>query len=127
MLARSLAAKGIYPAVDVLESTSTMLQPWIVGDAHLVGLAHFSIGYVLTRPATQLTDETLNPKMACSRVSQAHSLARYLLVVYPFVISNTKVHQPVRLLARASGDRYTYPGKPGKATRMVRFRSQSKC
>ena len=34
MLARSLAAKGIYPAVDVLESTSTMLQPWIVGDAH---------------------------------------------------------------------------------------------
>ena len=64
MLARSLAAKGIYPAVDVLES---MLQPWIVGDAHsivwahehtrianlvywkarLVGLAHFSIGYVL--------------------------------------------------------------------------------
>ena len=78
VLARSLAAKGIYPAVDVLESTSTMLQPWIVGDAHsivwahehtrianlvywkdkpvalsivqarLVGLAHFSIGYVLT-------------------------------------------------------------------------------
>ena len=67
VLARSLAAKGIYPAVDVLESTSTMLQPWIVGDAHsivwahehtrianlvywkarLVGLAHFSIGYVL--------------------------------------------------------------------------------
>ena len=34
VLARSLAAKGIYPAVDVLESTSTMLQPWIVGDAH---------------------------------------------------------------------------------------------
>lgn len=34
VLARSLAAKGIYPAVDVLDSTSTMLQPWIVGDAH---------------------------------------------------------------------------------------------
>ncbi len=34
VLARSLAAKGIYPAVYVLESTSTMLQPWIVGDAH---------------------------------------------------------------------------------------------
>ena len=30
VLARSLAAKGIYPAVYVLESTSTMLQPWIV-------------------------------------------------------------------------------------------------
>ena len=34
VLARSLAAKGIYPAVDVLDSTSTMLQPWIVGEAH---------------------------------------------------------------------------------------------
>ena len=34
VLARTLAAKGIYPAVDVLESTSTMLQPWIVGDGH---------------------------------------------------------------------------------------------
>ena len=40
VLARSLAAKGIYPAVDVLESTSTMLQPWIVGDAHSIVWAH---------------------------------------------------------------------------------------
>ena len=31
---RGLAAKGIYPAVDPLDSTSTMLQPWIVGDEH---------------------------------------------------------------------------------------------
>jgi F-type H+-transporting ATPase subunit beta len=29
---RGLAAKGIYPAVDPLDSTSTMLQPWIVGE-----------------------------------------------------------------------------------------------
>ncbi|KAI3668667.1 hypothetical protein L1987_88315 [Smallanthus sonchifolius] len=29
-----LAAKGIYPAVDPLDSTSTMLQPRIVGDEH---------------------------------------------------------------------------------------------
>nr|QUO99052.1 CF1 beta subunit of ATP synthase [Oedogonium sp. 260-2_chl] len=34
VLSRALAAKGIYPAVDPLASTSTMLQPWIVGDAH---------------------------------------------------------------------------------------------
>jgi F-type H+/Na+-transporting ATPase subunit beta len=34
VLSRALAAKGIYPAVDPLSSTSTMLQPWIVGDAH---------------------------------------------------------------------------------------------
>ena len=34
VLSRSLAAKGIYPAVDVLDSTSTMLQPWIVGESH---------------------------------------------------------------------------------------------
>ncbi len=34
VLSRSLAAKGIYPAVDPLDSTSTMLQPWIVGEQH---------------------------------------------------------------------------------------------
>jgi F-type H+-transporting ATPase subunit beta len=34
VLSRGLASKGIYPAVDPLDSTSTMLQPWIVGDDH---------------------------------------------------------------------------------------------
>jgi F-type H+-transporting ATPase subunit beta len=34
VLSRALAAKGIYPAVDPLESTSTMLQPNIVGQEH---------------------------------------------------------------------------------------------
>jgi len=34
VLSRVLASKGIYPAVDPLDSTSTMLQPWIVGDDH---------------------------------------------------------------------------------------------
>jgi F-type H+-transporting ATPase subunit beta len=34
VLSRTLAAKGIYPAVDPLESTSTMLQKNIVGDLH---------------------------------------------------------------------------------------------
>merc|ERR1712187_347018 len=34
VLSRNLASKGIYPAVDPLESTSTILQPWIVGEEH---------------------------------------------------------------------------------------------
>ena len=34
VLSRNLAAKGIYPAVDPLDSTSTMLQPGIVSDTH---------------------------------------------------------------------------------------------
>nr|YP_010215754.1 ATP synthase CF1 subunit beta [Thalassiosira tenera]UBQ35266.1 ATP synthase CF1 subunit beta [Thalassiosira tenera] len=34
VLSRNLAAKGIYPAVDPLDSTSTMLQPGIVSDVH---------------------------------------------------------------------------------------------
>jgi F-type H+-transporting ATPase subunit beta len=34
VLSRGLAAKGIYPAVDPLDSTSTMLQPSIVGEDH---------------------------------------------------------------------------------------------
>ena len=34
MLSRGLASKGIYPAVDPLDSTSTMLQPAIVGEDH---------------------------------------------------------------------------------------------
>ncbi|PLS86965.1 MAG: F0F1 ATP synthase subunit beta, partial [Actinobacteria bacterium] len=33
-LARSLAAQGIYPAVDPLDSTSTILDPSVVGDEH---------------------------------------------------------------------------------------------
>ena len=34
VLSRGLASKGIYPAVDPLDSTSTMLQPGIVGELH---------------------------------------------------------------------------------------------
>ncbi|KAJ0011420.1 hypothetical protein Pint_34771 [Pistacia integerrima] len=34
VLSRGLAVKGIYPAVDPLDSTSTMLQPQIVGEKH---------------------------------------------------------------------------------------------
>merc|ERR1712078_780953 len=34
VLSRGLASKGIYPAVDPLDSKSTMLQPEIVGDVH---------------------------------------------------------------------------------------------
>nr|YP_010930414.1 ATP synthase CF1 beta subunit [Ochrosphaera neapolitana]WKK50142.1 ATP synthase CF1 beta subunit [Ochrosphaera neapolitana] len=34
VLSRGLASKGIYPAVDPLDSTSTMLQPEIVGTEH---------------------------------------------------------------------------------------------
>jgi len=33
-LSRSIAEKGIYPAVDPLDSTSTILKPEIVGDEH---------------------------------------------------------------------------------------------
>jgi F-type H+-transporting ATPase subunit beta len=34
VLSRNLAAKGIYPEVDPLDSTSTMLQPGIVSETH---------------------------------------------------------------------------------------------
>ena len=34
MLSRDIAAKGIYPAVDPLDSTSRMLSPLIVGEEH---------------------------------------------------------------------------------------------
>ncbi|MEC4804259.1 MAG: F0F1 ATP synthase subunit beta [Jaaginema sp. PMC 1079.18] len=34
VLSRGLASKGIYPAVDPLDSSSTMLQPNIVGEEH---------------------------------------------------------------------------------------------
>jgi F-type H+-transporting ATPase subunit beta len=34
VLSRDLAALGIYPAVDPLDSTSTMLDPQIIGDRH---------------------------------------------------------------------------------------------
>ncbi|CAI9294933.1 unnamed protein product [Lactuca saligna] len=34
ILSSGLVAKGIYPTVDPLDSMSTMLQPWIVGEEH---------------------------------------------------------------------------------------------
>merc|ERR1712066_544585 len=34
MGSRNPASKGIYPAVDPLDSTSMILQPWIVGEEH---------------------------------------------------------------------------------------------
>ena len=34
MLSRDIASLGIYPSVDPLDSTSTMLDPQIVGDRH---------------------------------------------------------------------------------------------
>jgi F-type H+-transporting ATPase subunit beta len=34
VLSRDIAAKGIYPAVDPLDSTSRMLSPLVVGDEH---------------------------------------------------------------------------------------------
>jgi len=34
VLSRGLASKGTYPTVDPLDSTSTMLQPHIVGEEH---------------------------------------------------------------------------------------------
>jgi F-type H+-transporting ATPase subunit beta len=34
VLSRAISEKGIYPAVDPLDSTSTMLSPAIVGDEH---------------------------------------------------------------------------------------------
>jgi F-type H+-transporting ATPase subunit beta len=34
VLSRSISEKGIYPAVDPLDSTSTILKPEIVGDEH---------------------------------------------------------------------------------------------
>jgi F-type H+-transporting ATPase subunit beta len=34
VLSRALASKGIYPAVDPLDSSSTMLQPSVVGEEH---------------------------------------------------------------------------------------------
>ena len=34
VLSRSIAEKGIYPAVDPLDSTSRMLQPMVVGEEH---------------------------------------------------------------------------------------------
>jgi F-type H+-transporting ATPase subunit beta len=40
VLSRSIAEKGIYPAVDPLDSTSRMLDPMVVGDEHYAVARH---------------------------------------------------------------------------------------
>ncbi|KAJ4699992.1 ATP synthase subunit beta, chloroplastic [Melia azedarach] len=69
VLSRGLAAKGIYPAVDPLDSTSTMLQPRIVAEVFTgspgkyVGLAETIRGYCegyKLRNGEQFEEMTLN-------------------------------------------------------------------
>src|SRR5229473_2293763 len=50
VLSRDIAAKGIYPAVDPLDSTSRMLSPLIVGEEHYAVARHRKIERFLSQP-----------------------------------------------------------------------------
>uniref|UniRef100_A0A452YMB4 H(+)-transporting two-sector ATPase n=1 Tax=Aegilops tauschii subsp. strangulata TaxID=200361 RepID=A0A452YMB4_AEGTS len=60
VLSRGLASKGIYPAVDPLDSTSTMLQPRIVGNEHYETANSGQIG-VLPNHAPINTEVDMGP------------------------------------------------------------------
>jgi vacuolar-type H+-ATPase subunit B/Vma2 len=89
VLSRSLAAKGIYPAVDVLDSTSTMLQPWIVGEAHYEGAQRVKAQLQAATncktslpPATKVVRMTMESASLNTRASEANSRPRKAHVLH---------------------------------------------
>jgi F-type H+-transporting ATPase subunit beta len=86
VLSRGLVAKGIYPTVDRLYSTSTMAQPWIVGEKYyettqgvkqdiiaILGLDELSEGDCLTIARTRKIERFLSQPFFVAKVFSGSS------------------------------------------------------
>ena len=116
-LSRQIAALGIYPAVDPLASTSTILAPEIVGDRHYTVAARAG-----DPPALQgAPGHHRHPRSRRAvRRGQGHRVARpqdpALLVAA--VLRRRGVHRPGRHLRAGRGDRRELRGAvQGRARR----------
>ncbi|MCF6320434.1 MAG: F0F1 ATP synthase subunit beta [Rhizobiaceae bacterium] len=100
VLSRSIAEKGIYPAVDPLDSTSRMLDPMVIGDEHY-GVAR-SVQEILQRYKSlqdiiailgmdELSEED---KIA---VARARKIERFLS--QPFFVAEVFTGSPGKLVA----------------------------
>ena len=116
-LERSIVELGIYPAVDPLTSTSTVLDPRIVGDEH------FEVAREVQRTLQRYKD--LQDIIAIlgmdelSRGGQGDRRARPAPAALhePAVHRGRAVHRPPRRVRRAQGDGPRLRGDPGGQAR----------
>ena len=102
LLSRSMAAEGMYPAIDPLSSTSILLDPQVVGDAHYAlaqkvreTIAHYR---ELQDIISLLGMEELGQEDRLA-VGRARRLQRFL--TQPFVVTQPFTGQPGRSMALA--------------------------
>jgi F-type H+-transporting ATPase subunit beta len=102
LLSRSMAAEGMYPAIDPLSSTSILLDPLVVGDAHYAlaqsvreTIAHYR---ELQDIISLLGMEELSQEDRLA-VGRARRLQRFL--TQPFVVTEAFTGQPGRSVALA--------------------------
>ena len=140
VLSRDIAAKGIYPAVDPLDSTSRMLQPRIVGEEHyqvarqvqqilqrykalqdiiaILGMDELSEEDKLTVARARKIERFLSP--AVPRRRGVHGLARQARAAWP---TPSRASRVVRRRLRPSagagvlhGRHYGRGGRQGRAS-----------
>ena len=113
VLSRSIAEKGIYPAVDPLDSTSRMLSPLVVGEEHY-GIAR-QVQQVLQRyKALQdiiailgMDELSEEDKIA---VARARKIERFLS--QPFHVAEIFTGSPGKLVSLADTSKVTAAGRP---------------
>ncbi|MFZ1682425.1 MAG: F0F1 ATP synthase subunit beta [Rhizobiaceae bacterium] len=100
VLSRSIAEKGIYPAVDPLDSTSRMLDPMVVGDEHY-GVARLVQQILQRYKALQdiiailgMDELSEEDKLA---VARARKIERFLS--QPFFVAEVFTGSPGKLVA----------------------------
>lgn len=101
VLSRSMAAEGMYPAVNPLDSTSTLLDPSVVGNAHYAtaeavreAIAHYRS---LQDVIAMLGLEELSPADRRA-VTRARRLQRFL--TQPFKVTEPFTGKPGRTVSR---------------------------
>jgi F-type H+-transporting ATPase subunit beta len=102
VLSRNMAAEGMYPAIDPLESTSVMLDPLVVGEAHnkLAGQVRETIAHYreLQDIISLLGIEELSARDR-TIVGRARRLLRFL--TQPFAVTEAFTGMPGRSIKLA--------------------------
>ena len=100
VLNRAIAEKGIYPAVDPLDSTSRMLDPMVVGEEHYqvarAGAVRSCSATSRCRTSSPSSAWTSFPKRTSSTVARARKIERFLS--QPFFVAEVFTGSPGKLV-----------------------------
>ena len=116
-LSRDIAALGIYPAVDPLASTSTILAPEVVGERHYnVARARAARSCSATRScrtSSPSSASTSSPRRTSITVARARKIQRFLS---PADVRGQGLHRPRRASPPRSRRRSTRSSSSSTAT-----------